>query len=153
MARWYLIAGEASGDFRITEMARGIEALIKVYHPKMIAIEGVQHQSSPQIVILLARLQGMIMRLCDQYQIAYEIYQPTAWRSILGFTQGQTKRKELKAQAMAYVEKSYGLHVGEDTCEAICIGLAHLKNNGMLPALEDAVRQRVDHNDRDGGPN
>ncbi len=95
-------------------------------------LEANSKQQSIQIVILLARLQGCIIDICRKKKAAYSIYQPTTWRSNIGFDQGNLKRKELKQQAVDHVKNSYGLNVGEDVCEAICIGLAHLKQQGKI---------------------
>lgn len=134
LIKWGLLEADSKEESgaRIVDMAGMIEELVDKYNPSEIVFEGIQKQQSIQIVILLARLQGCIIDICRKKKAAYSIYQPTTWRSNIGFDQGNLKRKELKQQAVDYVKKSYGLNVSEDVCEAICIGLAHLKQCNML---------------------
>lgn len=130
-------------DQRIIEMTHQLEVVIQRYHPKMIVFEDVQRQANEKTVITLARLQGLMIGLCDRYRAPYDMYLPSVWRKQLGFRQGKgVTRQECKEQAIEFVRNAYGLKVGEDICEAICIGLAHLKTLGMLPNLDDLHRAK-----------
>lgn len=107
-----------------------IEELIDIYQPDHIVIEDVANQKNVATVVKLARLQGAIMELRRKYDHAsLEIVRPTEWRKGLKFRQGRAKREELKAQAQAFTEQKFGLKVGEDEADAICIGyfIAHVK--------------------------
>ena len=149
LLRWDVIVLPQSvpAEQRIVEMMHQIEVVIQRYRPKMIVLEDVQKQASERTVILLARLQGLIISLCDRYQIPYTMYFPTRWRKQLGFSQGAgVSRDACKQQALDFIRNAYGLKVGEDICEAICIGLAHLRVLGMLPNLNELRRA---HDPRD----
>lgn len=124
-----------NSDERIREMTAEVCKLMEHYSPASIVLEDVQQQASPSTTIMLARLQGHIMHACDMRGVPFFTYKSTAWRKVLKFHQGAAKREELKAQAMEYIKKCYGLTLGEDVCEALCIGLSHLKRKGVLPEL------------------
>lgn len=134
LLKWGLLAANKDDESgkRIIEMADKIEELVAKYNPDEVIFEGIQKQQSVQVVIVLARLQGCIIDICRKYHISYSIYQPTTWRSNLQFQQGSAKRSELKRQAVEYVKNAYGLSIGEDVCEAICIGLSHLRQIGTI---------------------
>ena len=132
---------EASGkdsDARLDEMAVQMRDLIRRYNPKFIVFEGVLFQKSPNALIMLANLQGILRGICQERGCGYAVYAPTSWRSLIGLQQGKgITRDKLKEQAVQFVRAAYGIEVEEDVCEAICIGLAHLKKSGALPPLPD----------------
>lgn len=105
--------------------AMGVELckIIDKYSPEKVVIEEVAQQSNALTLKLLARIQGIIIGFCAAHDIETYIIEPSKWRSKLHFHQGSgVKREELKAQAIQYVKKVYGLDLSEDECEAICIG-------------------------------
>ena len=107
--------------------AMGVELCntIKKYNPDKVVIEEVAQQSNALTLKLLARIQGVIIGFCAAHNIDTYIIEPSKWRSILQFKIGAgIKREELKAQAIKYVKGTYGLDLGEDECESICIGVA-----------------------------
>ena len=110
---------------RVPAMALSICAKIKEVQPDAVVIEDIQNQNSVKTVVDLARLQGGIIMYCANKGIPIKIYHPSAWRSVLQFTQGsKTKRDDLKKQATTYV-KELGFDIAsEDESEAICINLA-----------------------------
>lgn len=132
---------EASGndsDARLDEMAVQMRDLIRRYNPKFIVFEGVMFQKSPNALIMLANLQGILRGICQERDCGYAVYAPTAWRRLMGIKQGTgITRDKLKAQAISLVREAYGIEVEEDVCEAICIGLAHLRKSGVIPSLDD----------------
>ena len=140
-----VLPSSVPADQRNIEMMHQIEVVLQRYRPDTVVIEDVQMQKSVYPVIVLARLQGMILALCDRYKADCKMYLPASWRKQLGFRQGKgVTRKECKEQAVAFVKKAYGLNVGEDIGEAICIGLAHLNYLGALPNLPDTGESRTD---------
>ena len=110
-----------------------IKDLIKVNYPKVVVLEGVSAQSNPQTVIKLGRLQGHIMSAAWDHGADVKIYLPTEWRKIDGIKQGPRSRKELKEQSISLVLDAYGLSLPEDEAEAIAIGIAYLKDSGVIP--------------------
>lgn len=110
-----------------------IKDLIKQHRPKVVVLEGVSAKSNPQTVILLGRLQGYIMAAAWDKNADIKIYLPTEWRKLDHIKQGPRTRKELKEQSISLVLDAYGLSLPEDEAEAIAIGVAYLKDSGVIP--------------------
>ena len=110
-------------------MLKRIRKTIEDNAPDKVVIEDVVLQRSPQTLKDLSQLQGTIMGICYGMNIPCEVLFPSAWRKQLHFKQGKgIKRPELKQQAKDYVKQAYGITPTEDECDAICIGLAYIKN-------------------------
>ncbi len=144
LTRWGLIdCSKEDPDIKFDNMIKQIEVIIKKISPDIIVIEDVNLRTSVKVLIQLSRLQGAIIAFCLENNIEYYIYAPAQWRKILGFTQGQSvKRSELKEQAIAFVRNGYGINVGDDCAESLCIGLAYLKDNDLLPDINNLHRSR-----------
>lgn len=114
-----------------------IDHLIASVAPDVVIIEDVALRQSVKTLIMLARLQGSMMRAAWIRNIPVYLYPASTWRREVGIHQGKdTKRGELKQLAMELVRQSYGITVKNDVAEAICIGLCHLKREGVLPVEE-----------------
>lgn len=112
-------------DKRSFEMAKEIWKIINKYKPQFIILEGVQQQSNPSTMIILARLAGMIIGYAEAHNVHTYILLPSQWRKVLGYSQGaKVKRQELKQQSLDYVKKNLGLDFSEDEAEAIAEGIA-----------------------------
>ena len=100
-----------------------------------VAIEEIQLQKIPgaseteNVVTFkkLAYVQGMLVLLCVEHNIDYEIVPSSTWKSICGI-KGKNRTEQKKA-AQQYVLEQYNLKVIQDTCDAICIGLALCKKD------------------------
>lgn len=131
------------GDERINQMILKIYETIRAAKPDVVVFENVQLQTSPKTLMMLTRIQGAIMGYCLEHGIIWNIYMPTQWRKILGFSQGKdTKRKELKKQAIEFACEAYNIQFKEDIAESVSIGLAYLKSKGLLSDLEHLQRKR-----------
>lgn len=88
-----------------------------------VIIEDTQYQNNAQSYKILCQLQGMLFASCYQNNINVKVVKPSEWRKKLGFYMGRgIKRKELKKQAIHYVQANFGeSYKNEDECEAICI--------------------------------
>lgn len=112
---------------RFYHMCTHIIGLIKETQPDFVVFEDVSMQSNIATAILLARLQGVIVGMCLDCKVLFEIYKPSSWRKVLNFDQGKgIKRDDLKQQAKKYVLQTFGVAATEDQSEAICIGWAHI---------------------------
>lgn len=121
---------------RFEEMCRQIHLLFLKSKADIIIFEDVSLRASIKTLITLSRLQGAIMDMSYLHNTAFKIYAPTQWRKVLGFNQGkEIKRDALKEQAIDYVYKCYGITAKDDVAEAICIGLAYLKDSGIVEEL------------------
>lgn len=91
----------------------------------------------------LCILQGAILSLCFKYNINFSFYAPSAWRSLIGLydgTRNGTKRNVQKQRAIDKINSLYNLnfiynevetktkHTDDDKAEAICLGLAYIKD-------------------------
>ena len=74
----------------------------------------------------LAYVQAAILMWCDFNQIPYEIYAASHWRKVLGGKFGR-KREEQKQHALDLVKDYCGQEVTSDEADAICIGLAAIR--------------------------
>lgn len=121
-------------DERVQQMGLSICAQIEKIMPDILIIEEVAQQSNANTLKLLARIQGIIIGFAAAHKIPVHILEPSKWRSKLNFRQGAgIKREELKAQAIEYIKKTYGLDLLEDICEAICINTAAHQIFDLLP--------------------
>lgn len=112
-------------DKRSFEMAKELWKIIKKYKPEYVILEGVQQQSNPSTMIILARLAGMVIGYAEAHNIQTYILLPSQWRKVLGYSQGaKVKRQELKQQSIDYVKKNLKLDLPEDEAEAVAEGIA-----------------------------
>ena len=81
----------------------------------------------------LTNLIGAVRCLSIENGCAFNTVYPSTWRSVLGIDGGQgTKREEFKRRAMIYVNDKFGLVVGDDEAEGICIACAgNIINNSI----------------------
>lgn len=135
LTRWGLLdySKDKDVDIRIQEMSQKINTIIEKSRADIVVFEDVNQRNNIKTLITLSHLQGMIMYSCYMYNKEFVIYSPSTWRRIIGIQQGsKVKRESLKEQAIAFVRQAYGIAVGDDIAESICIGLAYLKDHNML---------------------
>lgn len=92
----------------------------------------------------LSILQGVVLSLCFENELKYALYNPSAWRSIIGLYNGTRegmKRDYQKQAAVNKVNEIYGFdfvynetetktrQTDDDKAEAICLGLAYIQEN------------------------
>lgn len=92
----------------------------------------------------LSILQGVILSLCFEYDLGYVLYNPSAWRSVVGLYNGTREGMKRDYQKQAAVNKVNELYnfgfiynetetksklTDDDKAEAICLGLAYIKEN------------------------
>lgn len=120
-------------DSRFALMSKEILSILDIYNPDIIYIEETVVVRNPQTQRFLTRLQGVIYAWCIQHDCEFNTIRPTEWRKLIGINQGKNiKRDELKKQSIKYVKENYGLKVGDDVADALCIGSAVLKRFGVV---------------------
>ena len=137
--RWGVIDlhKQKDANTRFQNMCEKIREMIDRVRPDLVVFENIALHSSVSALVTLANLQGAIMQDCYLYHIPFACYAPSSWRKQLGLQGNRsTKRPEYKRRAIEYVKRCYGLTVGDDCAEAICIGLAHLSKAGALPEID-----------------
>ena len=114
-------------------MSQAIWKLLDTLAPNILYIEETYAAVNPQTTKILTRLQGVVYAWCMNHECEFNTIRPSLWRKHLNFTQGKgIKRNQLKEQSVKYVLDNYGLDVGDDEADAICIGDAVLKMFGDL---------------------
>lgn len=109
-------------DSRFEEMSHELWTILDIYKPNIVYIEETVVLRNAQTQRFLTRLQGVIYAWCMNHGCEFNTIRPTTWRKQLSFSQGKNvKRDQLKAQSIKYVSDYYGLEVGDDESDAICI--------------------------------
>lgn len=150
LTRWGVIDyhKETDSDARMKLMCEKIREIVQKTKPDVVLIEDISlRKNNVKTLLSLARLQGAILEVCYIYNSELFIYAPTSWRKIIGLTQSNKAgaRQDLKEQAIAFVYDKYKIRVGDDCAEAITIGLAHLKETGIIQDLE-----KIKENNKNG---
>lgn len=106
------------------------QQLNELYHDfdfDKIYFEDIQLQAGNALTYKhLAYVQATIILWCACNDIPYEIFAASHWRKVLGGGFGR-KRDEQKQHAIEIVQERYGIEVTSDEADAICIGIAAIK--------------------------
>lgn len=118
-------------DSRFEQMSHELWTILEIYKPNIVYVEETVVLRNAQTQRFLTRLQGVIYAWCMNHECEFNTIRPTTWRKQLLFLQGKNiKRDQLKEQSVKYVFDNYGLNVGDDESDAICIGDAVIKMFG-----------------------
>lgn len=132
---------------RMLEIYNAIEKIVQSFNIRHIVFEDVPVNTHSNIKTGkdLSVLQGVVLALCFRYNITYTLYNPSAWRSIVGTYDGTRegmKRDVQKQRAVELVNRLYDLGfvynaretkaklTDDDRAEAILIALAYIKEHG-----------------------
>ena len=109
-------------DARIHEVKEWLLSMIDTYKPDLIAIEGIQYQQMIGITTFqsLARLQGVLIEVCFDLKIPYEVCPTNTWRAYCG-VKGRS-RSDKKASMQSLVKSWFDISVSDDCADAIGIG-------------------------------
>lgn len=117
---------------RLVDLRQAIKTLIEENQVDYVAFEDIQMQSSVgnnvKTFKVLANVFGVILELCEELKLKYEIVSSNTWKSTLKI-KGKN-RAEQKKNAQVFVAETYGVHCTQDEADAICIGSHILKNIG-----------------------
>lgn len=120
---------EAGADDEIErdiEIKNWLIQLINNWKPDIIGIEGIQLQqiNNKNVGVTtyqtLARLQGILMMVCCEQKVPYEICAPASWRAHCG-VKGRT-RSDKKRSMQNNVKEWFDITVSDDVADAIGIG-------------------------------
>ena len=111
-------------ELRMREMFVRITTSLSKHKPDVVYYEDNYQANNPKTSKMLAILMGSIWGYCILKEIAIEPILPSEWREVLNINKPKAKRPEYKRRSMAYVKEKYGLDVGDDEADAICIGVA-----------------------------
>lgn len=139
---WAYISGDelvCSGVLDATKIKGGVERriqyvgkkliwMLRMYRPSIVVYEGVQVRRNVRTAMVLAQLQGAVLLAAGISSKPTDVIAPSEWRRAMSFDQGRNHTEtDLKAQAINYVFNEFGMKVGADEAEAICIGVAYLR--------------------------
>lgn len=106
---------------RCRKMVMEIYKIIMEQNPDQVVIEDCALQKNPATLIMLARIQGGIISLCDSMDKPIRVYKPSEWRKRIGMKQARAKREQLKEMAQEFVKLNFGIDVSDDEADAICL--------------------------------
>ena len=79
---------------------------------------------------ILSRLQGVIINICHEHGIPYDIIEPKDWKDLMGITSRGIGTQ--KTEAIEYIEEALGCHADEDEIDAISMGYYYtIKNSNQ----------------------
>lgn len=115
---------------RLTYIRKKVTELIDKYNIQKVLIEEIQLQNTVGNNVVtykkLAYVQAVLIQMLDELKLPYEIIASSSWKSTLGI-RGRA-RAEQKKNAQEFITKTYNIKVIQDIADAICIGLAFLRN-------------------------
>lgn len=109
---------------RISEVKAWFQMLLTSYEIDVIGFENVFYSGNPQTLIVLSMLLGVLTNSAHEKRYPQYCFGANEWRSKIGIKPQKRVRDNFKAMAQAYVRDNFGINVGQDTAEAICIGVA-----------------------------
>ena len=119
---------------RLVVLREKIKTLIEENEITYVAFEDIQLQSSVgnnvKTFKVLANVYGIILELCEELKLKYEIVSSNTWKSTLKI-KGKG-RAEQKRAAQAFVQETYGVKCTQDEADAICIGSHMVKNSDFM---------------------
>ena len=130
-----IIAMDGDSFKRIIKMKNRILEIYKKYRPTNIIMEDVLPQDvkhNQTVYKVLIYLQAVIvLSLYQTYSLQnVQFYTASHWRRICGIKTGRgIKRENLKKASMQLVKNQYGIKVNDDISDAICLGLAYIKQH------------------------
>ena len=74
---------------------------------------------------MLAHLQGVLMNVTYKAEVPTAIYYSSEWKSTCEI-KGKDRPTQ-KRNAQKFIEEKYGVKPIQDTCDAICLGIHHIK--------------------------
>ena len=125
--RTYSIKATQKMERRLHDIWTMLNTLTHDWDIDKIYFEDIQLQAGNVLTYKhLAYVQAAIIMWCDFNQIPYEIYAASHWRKVLGGKFGR-KREEQKQHALDLVKDYCDQEVTSDEADAICIGLAAIR--------------------------
>lgn len=128
-----LIQNDRNVYKRIDNMSNRIVEICKKYKPTNIVMEEVLPQDVKQnqsVYKALIYLQGEAITKLGVLGYKVDLYVVGHWRRICGIHTGPgVKREALKAASQRLVKMIYNINVNDDISDAICLGIAYIKEN------------------------
>lgn len=118
---------------RINKMVESIMQIYNKYKPTDIIMQDILPQDvkhNQSVFKALMYLQAAIVLQLDKVGAKVNLYTASHWRSQVGIHTGKgIKRDELKKKSQFLVKNIYNIDVNDDISDAICIGIAYIKQH------------------------
>lgn len=118
---------------RILKMAKKVRQVYEKYKPNNIIMEEVLPQDvkhNQQVYKALIYLQAAIVLQLHKSGGNVQFYTASHWRAAVGIKTGRgIKRQHLKEASQYLIRQKYNIQVNDDISDAICLGLAYIKQN------------------------
>lgn len=118
---------------RIEKMVKKIIQLCTLYNPTDIIMEDVLPEDvkhNQKVFKALIYLQAAIVLQLYKYNFDVKFYTASHWRAQVNIHTGRgIKREELKYASQKLVKNIYNIDVNDDISDAICIGIAYIKQH------------------------
>lgn len=108
---------------RINQMILGIYKVLEQYKPDVIYQESAWVSRNARTALVLSSIVGAIRGWALAHNCKWVQITPSAWRKQLNIKSYNKDRKQLKEASVSFVAEQYGIEVGDDVADAICIGL------------------------------
>ena len=118
---------------RIKYMTKEIQKIINKYQPTKVVIqdilpEDVKHNQN--VFKALIYLQASLVLKLSDYNLEPTFYTASHWRAQVGIKTGRgIKRNQLKIASKKLVTAIYQINVNDDISDAICLGMAYIKQH------------------------
>ena len=123
-------------DLRINHICDEIKKLLLNYKIDEVVCENQFVSVNKSTILILRKLIGAIVRTVNEFNIEMIYYSPAQWRSLLKINSGKSIDKKEKAYRFLvnnniidfkFIPK--GVNKNDDIVDAICIGIAYIKEN------------------------
>ena len=118
---------------RIQTMTQRIRQLYNQYKPTDIIMQDILPQDvkhNQSVFKALIYLQAAIVLELHKSRATVNLYTASHWRSQVGIHTGRgIKRESLKQASQKIVNSIYNIQVNDDISDAICIGIAYIKQH------------------------
>jgi Holliday junction resolvasome RuvABC endonuclease subunit len=104
---------------RVHEIKEWVISMIENWKPDLIAIEGIQYEQNFGVTTFqtLARLQGVLIEVCFDLKVPYEVVSSNTWRAHCE-VKGRS-RPDKKRSMQLNIKKWYDVSVSDDEADAI----------------------------------
>lgn len=114
---------------RLNKIKSKVASLIQDNDIDELILEDIQMQNNVvnnvQTFKTLAEVFGVIIEYCDEIDLPWSAVLASSWKSALGIK--GANRAAQKKNAQQYVITNYSVKPTQDECDAICIGISHVK--------------------------
>jgi crossover junction endodeoxyribonuclease RuvC len=126
-------------DLRINYICDEIKELLLNYKIDEVVCENQFVSVNKSTILILRKLIGAIVRTVNEFNIEMTYYSPAQWRSLLKINSGKSIDKKEKAYKFLINNNiidfefiSKGVKKNDDIVDAICIGIAYIKDKGEM---------------------